>query len=110
MLNAGRNGFPILTEISDYQASVIDENKEQKQIEIDLLGKNNNHILLAGECKFKNAPFDKDEFDKLMDKIKYIPSTDPQICVFSLSGFTDYVKKNAGKCRLFSIEDMYRPQ
>ena len=63
MLNAGRNGFPILTEISDYQASVIDENKEQKQI-----------------------------------------------CVFSLSGFTDYVKKNAGKCRLFSIEDIYRPQ
>lgn len=46
---------------------ILDENKKQKQIEIDLLGKNGNKILLVGECKFKNSQFDKTEYDKLMD-------------------------------------------
>lgn len=26
---------------------------------------------------------------------------------FSLGGFTDHVKKNAGKCRLIEIDEMY---
>ena len=30
------DGFPLLTEVTDYQISVIDEDKKQKQIEIDL--------------------------------------------------------------------------
>ena len=108
LMNAGRKGVPILTEITDYQASVLDENKKHKQIEIDLLGKNNKDILLVGECKFKNSPFDKAEFEKLMDKVKYIPATAPEIYIFSLAGFTDYIRENVGKCKLISIEEMYR--
>ena len=107
MLNAGLNGLPILTEITDYQASVFDENKEQMQIEIDLLGKNDKNIMLVGECKFKNSPFDKEEFERFMDKIKYIPASAPMICIFSLAGFTKYVKENAGTCMLIGIDDMY---
>lgn len=107
MLNAGLNGLPVLTEITDYQASVLDENKEHKQIEIDLLGKNDKTIMLIGECKFKNSAFDKDEFDRFMDKIKYIPASAPTICIFSLCGFTKYVKENAGTCMLIDIDDMY---
>ena len=107
MLHAGQDGLPLLTDITDYQTSVLDENREQKPIEIDLLGKNDKHILLIGECKFKNAPFDKKEYEKLLDKIKYLPSTEPTVCIFSLSGFTEYVKENSGKCRLISIDDMY---
>lgn len=107
LMNAGKKGIPVLTEITEYQASVLDENKKHKQIEIDLLGKNDKNILLVGECKFKNSSFDKAELDNLMDKVKYIPATDPDIYVFSLSGFTDHVKRNAGKCRLISIEEMY---
>lgn len=68
-MNAGKSGFQLLTEISDYQDSIIDEEKKIKQIEIDLLGKNGKEILLVGECKFKNTPFDKAEFENLMDKI-----------------------------------------
>ncbi|MCR5357575.1 MAG: AAA family ATPase [Lachnospiraceae bacterium] len=108
MLNAGRNGLPILTEIVDYQTSVLDEEKKPKQIEIDLLGKNDKNILLAGECKFRNSPFDKEELENLMNKVKYIPANNPLICIFSLSGFTDYVKKNSGKCKLIGIDEMYK--
>ncbi|MCR5719719.1 MAG: AAA family ATPase [Lachnospiraceae bacterium] len=107
MMNAGNKGLPILTEITDYQASVIDSEKKQRQIEIDLLGKSDKNIMLVGECKFKNTSFGKEEYENLMDKIKYLPVTDPTVCIFSLSGFTDYVKKNASKCRLISLDDMY---
>ena len=107
MLHAGKDGLPVLTEIEEYQTSVLDEEKKPKQIEIDLLGRNNTNILLTGECKFKNTPFDNAELENFMSKIKYLPVTDPVICLFSLNGFTDSVKKNAGNCRLISIEDMY---
>ncbi len=107
MLHAGQKGFPVLTEIAEYQDTVLDEEKRSKQIELDLLGKNDKRILLAGECKFRNTAFDKAELEKLLDKIKYLPVTDPIICIFSLNGFTDYVKDHAKNCRLISIEDMY---
>jgi hypothetical protein len=109
MIHAGRNGLPVLTEITDYQNTVLDEDGKQKQIEIDLLGRNGKEILLIGECKFKNSPFDKTELEKLMDKAKYIPATNPMICVFSLGGFTDYVRGNAVNCRLIGIDEMYQP-
>ena len=105
--HAGTDGFPLITEITDYQSTVIDEDKNQKQIEIDLLGKNAKNILLVGECKFKNTQFDKTEYEKLLDKIKYLPVSNPLVCIFSLAGFSDYVKENAQNCKLISIDDMY---
>lgn len=107
MFHAGTGDFPLLTEVTDYQTSVIDEDKKQKQIEIDLLGKNAKNILLVGECKFKKSQFDKVEYEKLMDKIKYLPVSNPLVCIFSLSGFSDYVKENAHNCKLIGIDDMY---
>ena len=107
LIHAGRDRLPVLTEITEYQDTVLDENKKQKQIEIDLLGRNGKDILLVGECKFKNTPFDKADYEKLTDKIKYLPAVQPSVCIFSLSGFTDYVQNNAKHCRLYSIEDMY---
>lgn len=76
--------------------------------EIDLLGKNGKKIELIGECKFKKAPFSKDDYDALMDKIKYLPATNPVICIFSLGGFTQYVQDNARGCFLIGIEELYR--
>jgi hypothetical protein len=76
--------------------------------DIDVVGINKaTHEALLGECKFKNAPFDKADYDNLTDKIKYLSVIHPCICIFSLSGFTDYVRNNAEHCRLYSIEDMY---
>ncbi len=107
MSHAGQDDLPILTEITDYQATVMNEEKKQKQIEIDLIGKNGKNILLVGECKFKNAQFDKAEYDDFIDKIKYIPATNPVVCIFSLGGFSEYVKKNAKWCKLITLDDMY---
>ncbi|SDB04106.1 ATP-binding protein [Eubacterium oxidoreducens] len=108
LLHAGQEDLPILTEITDYQEIVLDEDKKKKQIEIDLLGKNGKNILLIGECKFKNTAFDKTEYEKLMDKVKYISAINPLICVFSLNGYTDYVKDHASECKLFCIDDLYK--
>ncbi len=106
--HAGIDDFPILTDIEDYQNTVLDEDRKQKQIEIDLLGKNGKKIILVGECKFKNSQFDKSEYEKLLDKIKYIPANSPLICVFSLGGFSEYVKENAKNCKLITLDDMYK--
>ncbi len=107
MLHIGRDGFPILTEVAEYQDTVIDKDRQKLQIEIDLLGRDGKNIVLIGECKFRNAPFDKAEYEKLIHKILYLPVKDPVICIFSLGGFTDSVKKNAGSCKLIGIDDMY---
>jgi AAA+ ATPase superfamily predicted ATPase len=107
MMHAGQDGIPVLTEITDYQDTVLDEEKKPKQIEIDLLGKNGKKIELIGECKFKKEPFDKNDYDNFTDKIKYLPASSPILCLFSLNGFTKYVKENIDKCILIDIKDMY---
>lgn len=107
LMNAGKNKIPIVTELSDYQNTVIDENKKKKQIEIDIIGRNGKNIVLACECKFRNEQFDKSEYEKLMDKIKYIPSNNLKVCIFSLGGFSDYVYDNATHCNLISLDEMY---
>ncbi len=107
MMHAGTEGFPLLTDITDFQDSVIDEDNRPRQIEIDLLGKNGKTILLVGECKFKNAQFDMEDYEKLMDKIKYLPASNPLVCIFSLAGFSEYVREKAKNCRLIGIDEMY---
>ena len=85
----------------------MDENHNKKQIEIDLLGKNGKDILLVGECKFKNIQFDKEEYLKLLDKVKYIHANNPEIYIFSLGGFSKYVRENVAASNLISLDEMY---
>ena len=106
-LHAGKNAIPLITDITDYQTVVLDENQKAKAIEIDLVGRNGKDILLIGECKFKNSGFDKAEYEKLLDKAKYLPVSNPFICIFSLGGFSDYVTEHATDCLLIGIDDMY---
>jgi len=105
---AGCSGIPLVSEITDYQTTILDENHNKKQIEIDLLGKNGKDILLVGECKFKNIQFDKEEYLKLLDKVKYIHANNPEIYIFSLGGFSKYVRENVAASNLISLDEMYR--
>ena len=107
LINAGKNGIPVVTDITDYQNSIVDDEKNKIQIEVDLIGKTGKDILLIGECKFKNKEFDKDDLTSFRNKIKYIAADDPTICIFSLGGFSDYVRKEAKGCILIDIKDMY---
>ena len=109
LLHAGENDLPVITDITDYQDVIIDENSKRRPLEIDILGRNSKRILLIGECKFRNSPFDTAEYEKLIDKAKYIPASNPLICVFSLGGFSDHVKEKNTVCKLIGIDDMYTP-
>lgn len=107
-MKAGSCGIPILTEIADYQTTIIDGEGRQKQVEIDLLGKSDNDIVLLGECKFRNEKFDKNEFDRFIEKTRSFDCKKPVLCLFSLSGFSDYVIENSEGILLIDIDSMYK--
>ena len=106
-MKSGSCGIPVITEITDYQTTIIDGEGRQKQIEIDLLGKRDNDIVLIGECKFRNEKFDKKELDSFMEKADSFNCKKPVICLFSLSGFSDYVSENSEGMFLVDIDRMY---
>ena len=106
-MKSGSCGIPVITEITDYQTTIIDGEGRQNQIEIDLLGKRDNDIVLIGECKFRNEKFDKKELDSFMEKADSFNCKKPVICLFSLSGFSDYVSENSEGMFLVDIDRMY---
>ena len=105
---AGNSNIPLVTEITDFQDSLLDEKGKPQQVEIDLCGRNDKNIVLIGECKFRNEEFDKAELEKFIKKIKMLHAEDPFLCLFSLSGYTEYVKENHREIKLFTLDDMYR--
>jgi predicted helicase len=81
-----------------------------KSVEIDLLGKDENKIVLVGECKFKNQNFTKSDLDNFLEKLDYVPMTrDASIIFFSLSGFSEYVQENAENYTLVDVDEMFAP-
>ncbi len=107
LMKVGENDFPIITEIDNFQKTIVDENGKQKQIEADIIGKTGKDILVIGECKFMNEKIDKEIFDSFLEKAHYIKGKNPLLCMFSLRGYTDYVKENADGVMLLTIENLY---
>ena len=67
---------------------IIDDEgrKFTQSADIDVVGISSvDKTAVIGECKFKNEKFDKSELEKVMDKIKYLPTKELTICLFSLS-------------------------
>ena len=108
IMKSGEEEFPIITEIDNFQQTIIDDAGKKKQIEVDIIGKNGKDTLVLGECKFKNEMVDKETFESFLEKTSYIKSKKLLLCMFSLNGYTDYVKENAGDVRLLTLEDLYR--
>jgi predicted helicase len=107
-IKSGEDGYPMITEINNFQKTILDNTGKPKQIEIDILGTYEKDVLLIGECKFKNEKVDKETFESFLEKTRYIKSKTPLLCMFSLSGYTDYVKENANGVILLTIDDLYR--
>ena len=109
-LKAGSDDFPLVTEIENFQKSVLDPHGNPIQIELDLVGKNLNDLLLVAECKFQNQKVDLDLIKLLQEKVSYINSKKLCLCIFSLSGFTDEAMAHAkdSGVKLISIEELYR--
>ena len=64
-------------------------------------------IAILGECKFKSEKFDNKDLENFLKKVKLVKAENAFLCVFSLSGFTDYVKNNNKNILLVSIDNMY---
>ena len=95
-----------VTDVVEYQNS-IKIGKEIKSIGLDLLGLDGKNYVLAGECKFKSEKFGKEELEIFLEKLKYLPSTNLKVMLFSLSGFTDYVLENSKDYTLICLDQMY---
>jgi hypothetical protein len=106
-MKVGEDKYPIITEIDNYQKTVFDDEGKKKQIEVDILGKNGKEIQVIVECKFQSEKVDKVTFDCFLEKVHYINAKKTLVCMFSLAGYTEYVKENAGDVLLLTIDDLY---
>ena len=84
--------------------------KKSDDIDILLLDKKQENAIFC-ECKFRNTPFDKQEFDNLISA-SHIFTTPVQryYYLFSKSGFTKWVEDMANSrndIRLLSVDDLF---
>ena len=106
--NSGSENLPMMiTSLEEYQQS-IKEGKEIHQIEIDLVGREGKNIALAGECKFRRQTFSKKDMQHFLDKVRYLPATNPLLILFSLSGYEQGVKDMTQSAILIDIDMMYQ--
>ena len=85
--------------------------KNKCPADIDVVAVNDaEKTAIIGECKFKNTPFGKEEYETLMDRARLIsPYRTVHFLIFSLSGVTKWIlEKNDPLIRIISIEDIFR--
>ena len=80
--------------------------------DIDVVGIDDaNKKAVLGECKFKNEVIDKEVYEALMDRRGLIDKRyeEVEFLLFSLSGFSKWVKENAhpDRVRLVTLEELY---
>ena len=80
--------------------------------DIDVVGIDDaNKKAVLGECRFKNEVIDKEVYEALMDRRGLIDRhyEEVEFLLFSLSGFSKWVKENANpdKVRLVTLEELY---
>lgn len=71
-----------------------------------------NKAAVIGECKFKNSPFGKEEYETLLDRSRLLyPYTVCRYLIFSLSGVTKWVEEQHNPTvEVISIEQIYGEQ
>lgn len=105
--NAGTKSIPLIDSVVDLQKSVLDSNNKSCQVEIDLCGKMDKKVVLAGECKFTNKKFDNTDLEAFMKKLDLLKMNNVKVFLFSLSGYTDSVYNNTSNITLITLDDMY---
>lgn len=105
--NAGTKNIPLIDSVVDLQKSVLDSNNKSCQVEIDLCGKVDKKVVLAGECKFTNKKFDNTDLEAFMKKLDLLKMNNVKVFLFSLSGYTDSVYNNTSNITLITLDDMY---
>ena len=86
--------------------------KYQQAADIDVVGISTiDKTAVIGECKFKNEKIDKEIFETLVRRSKLISGNYnvTTLILFSLSGFTDWVKSTGmSNVKLITVEDLYK--
>ena len=85
----------------------------KEQTDIDVVGISDaEKKAVIGECKFKNEPVGRQEYETLHDRARLIsPYHVEQFLLFSLNGFTKWVMAQAAEdssLELVSMTDLYR--
>lgn len=80
--------------------------------DVDVVGLDETgRIAVIGECKFRNEKFSKTEYETLLDRARLITGYSVRrYLMFSLSGFTDWVRAEAAKrddIELIDINGLY---
>lgn len=105
----GEYGFPIL-QIGKWRG-MDPKKKEPADIDVVGIGGPGQKKAIIGECKFKNEPVGKKEYDTLQERAALIAPYEVQAYFFfSLSGFTEWVLKKAEgeeNVHLISLEELY---
>ena len=106
---------PFINEVGSWWGNELIEEEGKKRYEptdIDVVAfSTSEKQYLVGECKFKNEEFDKGNYDDLVRRSTLIPTKYHRVApflLFSLSGFTSWVKENAKDAKLLTLEDLYR--
>lgn len=111
LLNAFSSSMPFfISEVGKWNGS---NPAKKEQTDIDVVGINQSlKKAVLGECKFKNNPIDKKVVEDLLDRNGLIDNryTTVAYFLFSLGGFSDWVKENASiyNLLLITLEDMYK--
>ena len=92
---------------------IADENgKRIQSADIDVVGlAPEEKAMVVGECKFKNEKIDKSIFDTLQRRSKAIPTSFSvvQFLLFSLGGFTDWLKTASDeRIMTITLDEMYQ--
>ena len=92
---------------------IADENgKRSQSADIDVVGlAPGEKAMVVGECKFKNEKIDKSIFDTLQRRSKAIPTSFSvvQFLLFSLGGFTDWLKTASDeRIMTITLDEMYQ--
>lgn len=93
--------------------SFTDENgkKQIQQADVDIVGVSDvDHILVTGECKFKNKPMDPGVYETLVRRSKAVPIRyrNAKYLLFSLSGFKGFDRNFFTQdVMFFTLMDLY---
>mgnify|MGYP000025993012 FL=1 len=84
--------------------------KTKREVEIDLMGEEDEHKALFAACRWENDPMDTDVLEVLEDRSRRLfHYTERQLYLFSVSGFTDACRRRAAELsnvRLVTFAEM----
>ena len=84
--------------------------KTKREVEIDLMGEEDEHKALFAACRWENDPMDTDVLEVPEDRSRRLfHYTERQLYLFSRSGFTDACRRRAAELsnvRLVTFAEM----